>query len=130
MRLYGSLTNRLMEAGTRGQPQPVIGMGATTTSYTDRDAGTVISIEKLGKRTLICVQRDHAKRTDANGMSECQTYDYSPNPEGARYFFTAELPDGRWSEVRKNETTGRWNKVECGQGLRLGERQKYHDFSF
>lgn len=130
MQLYGSLNNRLLEAGTRGQPSPVIGMGVTTTSYTDRDAGTIISVEKQGKRTLICVQRDNAERTDSNGMSECQTYAYSPNPNGARYHFAAELPDGRWFEMRKNETTGRWNKVDGGYGLRLGDRDKYHDFSF
>jgi hypothetical protein len=60
-------------------------------------------------------------------MSESQTYKYSPNPRGAKSMFRYE--DGRgWREVRDN---GKGRLVLTGgKDLRIGEREKYHDFSF
>jgi hypothetical protein len=53
---------------------PVIGMGVTIFHYTDRSAGTIVKISKSGK--TIWFSEDKAIRTDSNGMSECQTYEY------------------------------------------------------
>ena len=109
-----SLSNWMM-SGTRGQSSPTVGMGVTFLCWTDRHAGTIIEVSKSGKK--IVVQRDHAKRTDSNGMSELQSYEFSRNPEAAREEFS----------LRKN---GEWRKVRCGSRIALGHRSEYHDYSF
>jgi hypothetical protein len=112
MKVYGSLTNRLMEHVKQATPK--VGDGATLTFYSDREAGTVIKV--LTPRKVV-VQIDKATRTDKNGMSESQEYSYLPDPLGAIHVFT----------LRK---TGRWIESKGSTGVRFGERDKYHDFSF
>jgi hypothetical protein len=98
---------------------PTVGDGATMLGWSDRHPYTVIEVSPNG-RTVV-VQEDFAVRTDNYGMSDCQSYEYSRNP------------DGRTSTVtlRKN---GRW--VVKGQGLKngtgfaMGSRRKYYDYSF
>jgi hypothetical protein len=97
---------------------PKVGMGATIVHWTDRTACTIISISTSGRE--VRVQQDHAKRVDKNGMSECQNYEYSPDPDGSVSTFT----------LRKN---GRY--IEKGapmrsNGLAIGHRRQYHDYSF
>ncbi len=96
-----------------------IGAGATIRGYTDRYAATVIEVSK--SKTRITTRRDHAKRTDTNGMSEIQTYEFSPDEHGREETFT----------LRKN---GKWH---CkGTPLKdqyivvIGVRDHYFDFSF
>lgn len=125
----GSLTNHLYSRMVIGQPQPTVGMGGTVCGWTDRYATTIIEVFTIGRSVYIKAQEDFAKRSDDNGMSECQEYTYSPNPEGSVHTFKRES-DGRWSEVYKNQETGRYKKYNGGKGFRLGVRQKYHDYSF
>ena len=73
---------------------------------------------------------DDYKRIDKNGMSESQEYEYKIRPNGGKSFFRKNEKSGFWERVTKNETTGRWNKSNSGCGIRIGEREKYHDFSF
>ena len=98
-------------------PEP--GMGATVLMYTDRHAATIVRVSR--DRRTVWVARDTATRTDTNGMSESQTYAYTP---------------GDWTQtacytLRKN---GRW--VEKGVPMRgtprllLGHRRTYFDYSF
>lgn len=115
----GSLVNHILSNSTKGQPEPVVGMGATELQWTDRTPVTIIEVSKNGK--TIKVQEDHAKRTDDNGMSESQTYSYSANPEGRIQTYTLRK-NGAW--VRKGEP------MKEGSKLRIGIREKYHDFSF
>ncbi len=61
-------------------------------------------------------------------MSETQDYEYSANPNGGTECFFLDK-DGKWKGIRFNHETKRWIKAE-GHGLRLGFREKYHDFSF
>lgn len=103
----GSLVNYMMADGT----QPQVGMGATILMWTDRKAGTIVKITP----TQIHVQEDDAVRTDHNGMSESQTYSYSPNPHGTIHIF------------RK---TKRGYRNKGGSALHIGEREKYYDYSF
>jgi hypothetical protein len=119
-----SLTNHILARSVIGQPEPVIGMGATTLHWTDRHAATIIHV---GAK-LIVVQIDKATRTDSNGMSESQSYSYERNPNGAKYTFRRDK-NGMWSEVQWNEETHRFRKTG-GPGLRIGERDEYRDFSF
>lgn len=124
----GSLTNHIYSRATVGQPTPEVGMGATILCWTDRHAGTITKVEPIKTGFRVTVQEDKAKRIDKNGMSECQEYDYTRNENGPTITF-AQRQDGGWQCVRFNEQTKRWNKVE-GNGLRIGERNEYHDFSF
>jgi hypothetical protein len=106
----GSVMNHLMT--TSAQVEPVVGMGATICCWTDRHAATIVKVT----RCQIHVQKDNATRTDENGMSECQTYSYSPNPNAPVIIF------------RKTKRGG-WRSA-CGNGLLVGHRRHYYDFSF
>lgn len=122
-----SFTNHLYSRMTKGQPKPEVGMGATLLRWTDRAPATITSVFEKGKYLFIGVKQDHAKRTDNNGMSEMQQYEYTPNPEAGEIFFRF---DGKfWEGVSFNQKTKRWKK-NGGPGIRIGHREKYHDFSF
>ena len=127
-----SLVNHLQSRATRGQPTPEVGMGATELCWTDRHACTVVSVEEIGGskrwRHLIGVTRDTAVRTDKRGMDECQDYTYTSNPQGYVTLYASRPDSGEWVRVRRNEA-GRL-VLHKGNGLRLGERDEYHDFSF
>lgn len=110
----GSLMNHLMS--TSPSPLPVVGMGATVLQWSDRQACTVVQVYS---ETHIVVQYDNAKRTDTNGMSDCQNYQYSPDPRGVRQEFV-KTKNG-W---REKGSKGK------GDGLLLGHRIHYHDYSF
>jgi hypothetical protein len=92
-------------------------MGATEICWSDRHAYTIIEVINDKK---IVVQQDKATRTDTNGMSDAQSYAFSPDPNGPKRTLT----------LRKN---GRW--VPVGQGMNddnfvIGMRQEYYDYSF
>lgn len=112
---YGSMINQLSSNAT--PPQPEVGMGATMLYWSDRVAGTVIEVK--GKRLVW--QEDNATRADQNGMSDAQTYTYTPDPEGRVEVFTLRK-NGRW--VREGDS------MQNGTCLGLGYRRKYYDFSF
>jgi hypothetical protein len=101
------------------QNNPEVGMGATIYYWTDRQACTIVDIDAKGK--TITVREDFFTRKDNNGMSECQSYDYRPNPNGPKHVFT----------LRKN---GRWvmrgSKIGDGAVLGIGSRRQYYDYSF
>lgn len=122
----GSVINHVLSRAVIGQPTPEVGMGCTILSWTDRYAATIISINRKGN--VIYVQEDKATRTDNNGMSECQEYKFEQDVFGRLYTFR-QTKNGQWEEVRLNEDTHRFNKTN-GVSLRIGEREKYHDFSF
>ena len=121
----GSLINHLHSRSAN--PTPEIGMGATLLSWTDRNPGTVISIEDKGSYQIIGVQEDDYQRTDDRGFSEMQDYEYTANPNGYVTYFRNRK--GKWEGCRKSAETGRWVKAET-YGLKLGFREKYHDFTF
>lgn len=125
----GSVVNYIAANGVRGQPTPEVGMGATLLHWTDRSPATIVKVEKKAGAVTIMVQEDHAVRTDKNGMSESQTYFYTPNPEGALSYFR-QSRDGTWAPIKLNPKSNRWIKRESGPYLRIGERERYHDFSF
>ncbi len=115
-----SVMNHLM-SGTKGAPQPAVGMGATRLGWTYRNPATIVEVRtfKSGARTgqvrAVAIQDDHAKRIDNNSMSESQEYEFTPNRNGAV----------QWFKVDKNGSF----KGDGGR-LRIGERDKYYDFSF
>ena len=98
------------------QPEPKVGDGATILFWTDRIAGTIIEASP----TRIVVQEDHAEK-NFTGMTDSQSYTYSPDPNGATYVFTLRK-NGRW--VRAGDDLHR------GQRVSIGHRSKYYDYSF
>lgn len=100
-------------------PVPQVGDGATVYYWSDSHAGTVVSVSASGKQ--IVVQRDTAIRTDNNGQSGSQSYDYERDPQGVLQTFS----------LRKN---GRWIEKGCdlqnGLMCSIGNRHEYYDFSF
>jgi len=121
----GSLINHIA-THNQSDPLPAVGDGATLFSWSDRDAATVVYVD--AKRGLVGLQSDHAKRVDSNGMSESQTYEFTPNHDAYVLMIKRNKRTGKWHTVGKNEK-GNW--VQTGtQGIRFGARNKYHDFSF
>lgn len=119
--------NTLLSQAVRGQPEPEVGMGVTFLSFSDRAPGTIYEVQNRKGVVWIGVRGDNYKRTDKNGMSEMQTYEFTQNPEGPLSWFK-RLENGMWQAMHFNEKTKRYNKGS--QRLRIGERDKYHDFSF
>lgn len=119
----GSVVNWIAGNAVKGAPKPEVGMGVTMLSWSDRRAATIIKVEG----NVVTVQRDKAKRVDANGMSENQTYAFEADTSGATFQYRQDK-DGRWVSVERNAETGRYRKT--GSYARVGERDEYYDFSF
>lgn len=94
---------------------PTIGMGATIYYYSDREPATIIEISPSGKR--IVLREDKSIRLDNNGMSECQSYRYEPDPDGKIHAAT----------LRKD---GTYRLIGGKTVVSLGDRRHYHDYSF
>lgn len=106
--------------------EPAIGMGATLCFHADRHAATITKIKEYRYTTLITVQEDIAVRTDKNGVSFDQKYDYKPNPEGREYSY--RYKDGRWVGAKESES-GRVVLVRHNPALIIGVRDHFFDFS-
>lgn len=113
---YGSLNNLI--AGSNPTITPEVGMGATHIGWTDREPYTVVEVVNAD---TIVVQEDNAKRVDTNGMSESQSYEYTPNPDGRKVTVTRRK-NGQW--IAKGEP------MKTGTKFVVGSRSKYHDYSF
>ena len=119
-----SVVNHLYSRATIGQPIPTVGMGATVLSWTDRHAATIVEVISP---KFIAITYDTAERTDNAGMSESQEYVYTSNFDDAKRFVKLDK-NNAWRPVSKNQNG---NFVyDNGNGLRIGERRSYHDFSF
>ena len=97
--------------------KPVVGMGATINFHSDSKAATIIQISHKGKR--IVLQQDKATRTDQNGVSESQSYNYETDTDGGIYIATLRK-DGRFRLVGSTS----------GSTISLGVRREYYDYSF
>ncbi len=104
----GSLINHI--ESRFAQPTPEVGMGATILGWTDRYPATIVKVTPC----QVHVQEDFAVRTDSNGMSESQEYEYSPNPKAH-------------VEIFRKTKRGWRSGSRC---LSIGRREKYYDFSF
>lgn len=115
----GSLINHI--ASSSVNPIPAVGMGATILSWTDRRAATITQVEyaKSGEPVKIHVVEDEA-RPLFKGMTDSQSYEYSPGTGPARLFTIRA--NGSW--VAAGES------AKGGQRISLGYRSHYHDFSF
>ena len=93
----------------------MVGMGATICYYSDREPATLIQILHNGRR--IVLRTDKSIRTDNNGMSEIQKYNYEPDPNGAIHIAT----------LRKD---GSYRLIGEKTLVDIGSRCKYYDYSF
>lgn len=97
---------------------PRVGDGATICYWSDRSPATVIAVSKTGHK--VTIQLDNYTRIDNNGMSDCQDYEYTPNPEGATYTVTR----------RRTRGVVRYCIAGGNTAVVFGHRRRYHDFSF
>lgn len=104
---------------------PVIGEGATVCYARDRHACTIIAYDEV--RKIVTVQQDKATRTDNLGMSDSQQYSYERCESGATWSF--KYKNGVWRECIKGES-GRWKMYKGGNGLIIGVRDEFYDFTF
>jgi len=118
----GSLINHVLSTESC---IPEVGMGATLLGWTDRSPATVIAWNPNKKE--VTVQEDNYTRQDMNGMSECQDYSYTTNIKGQVKIF--RWTDKGWRQIMLNSETHRWVYVD-GEGLYIGQRERYYDFSF
>lgn len=109
----GSLQNLIFDQALDSPPQ--VGDGATIISWTDRHPATVIEVSKTAHK--ITVQDDTATRTDTNGMSDAQSYEFSRNP------------NGKLTEATRRKD-GSYRVKGSSQRVLIGHRMRYHDFSF
>jgi len=75
MKLYGGLQNRL-EENRMFCDEIKVGTGVTEYFYTDRHAYEVIEVKD---QKHVKIRRFDVKRTDNNGMCDCQNYAYTSN---------------------------------------------------
>lgn len=117
---HGSLQNLLADNSIQArEAAPKVGDGITEVSWTDRHAGTIKRVAPNGKKFWYTM--DDAKRTDKNGMSDCQSYSYT----------TTDLPEADWN-VATLRKDGKWHQgtTLSGRTIMVGVRDEYHDFSF
>jgi len=128
MQTNNLMSNLMIEGTTKFKATE--GMGATVCGYSDRYAATIIQVMDVRGKTYIKVQQDHARRTDDNGMSEMQDYEYTRDPNGTIFYFRFNEKKTAWESVYQSEETGRWRKSQSGYGLVVGHRREYYDFTF
>lgn len=113
---YGSFINTISDPMRDATPE--VGLGGTILMWSDRIPVTILVVDRGGK--LLGVSEDNATRTDSNGMSEVQTYEFTPGDGPVRWFTLRK--DGRYVEAGQ--------PMKGGTVLKVGHREKYHDFSF
>lgn len=124
----GSVINHLQSRATIGQPEPVVGMGATMLGWTDRYACTIRNVFNIGNKRAVQVSRDRTKVIAGSSHDGTAQYEYETTPDGALTTFA--FNGSVWEQYQLNEQTKRWNKAKSGRGLRIGERDEYRDPSF
>ena len=114
---YGSIDNRILENSKMVEPK--VGMGVTECCYTDRHPYEIVEVKD--ERHIVVRALDW-KRTDHNGLSECQEYEYTSNPNNhtANLFLTKK---GQWRERYANRSLG------CN-GFYIGFAERYYDPCF
>ena len=98
MKYYGSLNNRIDENcyfnGTKGNLK--VGTHCTMYMYSDRHPYEIV---KVDTQEHIFIREMDAKRVDKNGMSDCQSYEYTSNKNNREMELV--LRNGRWFELNR-----------------------------
>jgi hypothetical protein len=126
-----SLVNHMYSRMTVGAPAPVVGMAATTLSWTDRHAATVTSVCELDSAThsmQIEVVEDKVVVVSGSTHDGSAEFATVPNPEGDADVYRLERKTGKWVRGHISRQTRRFLKLPGG--LILGTRDHYVDPSF
>ena len=131
MKWYGSVQNRI--SAECEMPKPEVGMGVTELLWSDRDPWEVIEVVNDKK---IRIRELGYKRTDNDGISEHQEYEFFSKPDGN--VKTIVLRNGKWRDLKKkyvNDANGKLVLVETrslGRGSQwlIGSAERYRDPSF
>jgi hypothetical protein len=67
------------------------------------------------------IQRDNAKRVDENGMSDSQSYEFTPDKSAPVVHYSLRK-NGKWVRVGQPQSSG----TQIG----IGYRSEYYDYSF
>ena len=97
---------------------PTVGMGVTYCVGSDRYPYTVVEVVSHRK---IIVQADQFTRTDRNGLSESQRYDFERNTDAPKVILTFRS-NGRWVRMRAPKNSSIF--------WQIGVRSAYLDPSF
>jgi hypothetical protein len=98
-------------------PTIQVGQGVTHHIGSDRYPYTVAEVITP---TRVEIQADDYKRTDSNGLSESQTYEYTQNRSACRIAITLRK-NGRWHRVGESMNSASYS---------FGGRSAYQDPSF
>lgn len=94
----GSVINHLQSRAVIGQPEPVVGMGATMLLWSDRRACTITNVQLVRGKTIVTVQTDRTTVTAGSSHDGSAEYSYARNPHGSECHFRRE-DGGRWQQV-------------------------------
>jgi hypothetical protein len=120
--MYGSMMNSLM-SGSR-TPEPEVGMGATILMWSDRKPATITEVLRYktgpnkGQIKGVKARPCRAIRTDSNGMSDAQSYEYEEMPD---------WPESEWTLRQDGSFRKKGDKYTT---LAIGFRSAYYDYSF
>ena len=124
MRFYGCLSNRL-EEGKIFVKEIKVGDGVTEYCYSDRQPYEVIEV--INQKHIFIRMMDY-KRTDKNGMSDAQHYEYISNENNPKYELV--LRNNVWYKVN-NINKELWKKCakrDYEQGIFKTEEGAYKYF--
>lgn len=128
-----SLVNNLYSRGVIGEPVPEVGMGCTLLGWSDRYPATIVSVVSCPtSKAWTCfieVTDDDYKVVKGSAQDGSAEYEFSPKPDGYKTTYGKSAKTGFWFLIRANEK-GRLVKADSGNGIRIGQREKYQDPSF
>jgi len=127
-----SLVNHLYSRMTVDAPKPEVGMAATTLSWTDRHAATVVAVTELKSKVWsyeIHVVEDQVLVVKGSTHDGSATFAFVPNDSyNHADIYRMDRKTGEWVHGYINADTGRFQKASGG--LILGRRDHYVDPSF
>ena len=140
---YGSLNNRCDE-NKQFVKEIKVGVGVTEYGWSDRHP---YEVTKVIDQKHFFIRPMNYKRTDSNGMSDCQDYEYSSNLEAkeieivrrynAWYRVERLTKDDKYAKY-KALTENQRKKLEEGKEIKkyykmsisIGVMERYYDYSF
>ena len=126
-----SLVNHLYSRMTVGAPAPVVGMAATTLSWSDRHAATVTEVTELTSKVWayeIRVVEDKVIVIAGSTHDGSATFAFAPGIYNHAGTYRMDRKTGAWVHGYINQDTGKFKRGQGG--LILGRRDHYVDPSF
>lgn len=117
----GSFFNHLMSGDTN---KPSVERGATVLLWSDRHAYFVNAVTKDGKECVI--ERAKAVRSDENGMSDSQNYQYFREVYAEPIHLKFRY--GKWRRYYTNAYTGKMESQTMN--ITFNGMYEYYDYSF